>query len=119
MHLADVKLGIIVDQTHSKISPSIPLLNDSVLYPHHRNIPNGSVAQRSKAHYHSNRTATSPYKKRAVWQRGKYITSPVPSAKAGAAMLRAATAGARAFLTPAGTWKPSAFMDTAARQQNT
>lgn len=34
-------------------------------------------------------------------------------------MLSAATAGARAFLTPAGSWKPSAFMDTAAHEWHT
>jgi hypothetical protein len=44
------------------------------------------------------------------------MASPVPSAKAGAAMLAAAMAGASAFFTPAGTWKPSAFIDTAARR---
>jgi len=46
------------------------------------------------------------------------LTSPVPSAKAGAAMLRAAMAGAIAFLTPAGSWKPPAFMEMAENKKD-
>lgn len=46
-------------------------------------------------------------------------TSPVPSAKAGAAMLMAAMAGAKAFLMPAGSWKPPAFMEMAAQKEKT